>query len=174
MSLKIQPERPNDVQAIFDLTVAAFETVPYSDGSEAKIINDLRNDADLTLSLVATLDDRVVGHIAFSPVNIETSDGQWFGLGPISVDPSHQGAGIGGKLIKQGLALIKSKRSAGCVLVGDPNYYKRFGFRSTGTLNYANIPTEYVQILPFGKETATGTIQYSRAFQGEQHTPDEL
>ncbi len=165
MPLKIRPEQPDDKQAIFDLTVAAFKPMAYSDGSEAPIINDLRKDGDLTISLVAIDSNEVVGHIAFSPVTIAGKSNEWYGLGPVAVRPDLQRTGIGSKIINEGLSILKSEGAAGCALIGDPDYYVRFGFKSDGRLHYEGLSEKYVQWLSFGDEDAEGDLKYCPAFQ---------
>ena len=127
----IRDERPEDVDAIRNLTARAFAGMPYSDGTESAIVDRLREAGTLTLSLVAAMDGAVVGHVAFSPVAISDGSKDWFGLGPISVEPQHQREGIGSALVDAGLSRLKALGARGCVLVGDPGYYGRFGF-STG------------------------------------------
>jgi putative acetyltransferase len=93
--MEIRPETPQDIFAIRELTEAAFAPMPYSDGSEAQIIDRLREEGNLTLSLVTLDQDQVLAHIAFSPVTIDRTQGNWCGLGPVSVAPSWQKQGIG-------------------------------------------------------------------------------
>jgi putative acetyltransferase len=145
----IRNETLTDIEAIADVTIAAFRNLPISNHTEQFIINALRAANALTISLVAESDGRVVGHIAFSPVTISDGSLNWYGLGPISVLPQYQKQGIGTSLIKEGLLLLKSLGGQGCVLVGDPNYYKRFGFRNIPDLVYEGIPQEVFLALPF-------------------------
>jgi putative acetyltransferase len=163
-ALEITPERPSDAQAIHDLTAAAFDGVPYSDGSEAPIVSRLRADGDLTLSLVAREGRDLVGHIAFSPVSIDGATGDWFGLGPISVRPDRQRQGIGRALVELGLSEMKRRGAAGCALVGSPAFYGRFGFVSRGDLAYGDVPREYVQWIAFDGGAARGVLTYAPAF----------
>ncbi len=165
MTIAIRREQPGDEQAIHDLTVAAFKPTSYGDGSEAPIVAGLREDGDLTLSLVAVEGVDIVGHIAFSPITIEGEDQGWYGLGPVSVRPHRQGQGIGSALINEGLAILKKSGATGCALVGDPDYYKRFGFRSDGSLTYREVPVKYVQSLSFQDETVCGRLRFSPAFE---------
>ncbi|MCP4073744.1 MAG: N-acetyltransferase [Hyphomicrobiales bacterium] len=162
--MQIRDEQPADKQAIFRLTTAAFESMAYSDGSEPVIIDALRENGDLTLSLVAVDGGEVVGHIAFSPVTINGVTDRWFGLGPVSVEPEKQNGGIGSKLVRQGLDWLKSHGANGCVLVGDPNYYGRFGFMSDGNLAYGDVPGKFVQWLSFDGKPPAGVIKFSPAF----------
>lgn len=164
MPVIIRPECAGEEQVIHDLTVAAFETMPYSDGSEAPIVAGLREDGDLTLSLVAVEGANIVGHIAFSPVAVGADSEGWYGLGPVSVWPDRQREGIGSALINEGLSIMRAVGAKGCVLVGDPNYYGRFGFQSDGTLSYQDVPTQYVQSLLFQDKAPSGRVEFSPAF----------
>lgn len=90
----------------------------------------LRKANALTISLVAE-QAQVVGHIAFSPVIISDGTLGWFGVGPVSVLPSFQKQGIGRSLIESGLSLLRERGAACCVLLGEPTFYRRFGFVKT-------------------------------------------
>lgn len=158
----IRPEQPSDVAAIHALTDAAFATAPHASGTEAQIVDDLRAAGHLHLSLVAEQDGRLVGHAALSPVQIAGAAG-WFGLGPVSVAPDHQRAGIGAALIRSGLAQLAATGAAGCVVLGDPAYYRRFGF-APGSLRYPGPPPEYFLQQPFGTPAPDGIVRYAPAF----------
>ena len=127
--ITVRDETPEDVQVIAAITRAAFEHHPFSRQTEEFIVSALRRAGDLTLSLVADLKGEVVGHVAFSPVDLGAA-GSWFGVGPLSVRPDRQRRGIGKALMTEGLRLLRLRQAAGCVLVGDPDYYKQFGFSS--------------------------------------------
>lgn len=163
-ALIIRDECEKDVHAIAQITIKAFAATPYSDGSEAPIIEGLRERGHLALSLVAADHDAVVGHVAFSRVSISESAGDWYGLGPISVDPDRQSEGIGRQLIEAGLERLQQLNATGCVLVGDPAFYRRFGFRSDGNLTYPDMPNEFVQWLSFDSSRPAGEVTYSEAF----------
>jgi len=160
----IRPEQSGDEQAIHDLTQTAFATMPYSDGTEGPIIDALRKDGDLTISLVAVEGDRIVGHIAFSPVTIDGAHNGWFGLGPISVAPDLQRRGIGKALIAAGLDLLRRRSAAGCALIGDPGYYSRVGFVSSGALEYGDIDRKYVQFLVLQGPEPRGRLKFAPGF----------
>ena len=164
--MKLRDEVPGDETAIHELTKIAFAPIEMSDGSEPLILDRLRRNGDLALSLVVLDDDQIVGHIAFSPVTVSESSGVWFGLGPVSVHPEQQRTGVGRQLIETGLQRLRSLDAAGCVLLGDPAYYKRFGFSSSGDLTFGEVPVEYVQALAFGQEQAKGEVKYASAFGG--------
>src|SRR3990172_2019973 len=122
----IRNERESDVGVISEVTKEAFENHPHSNHTEQFIVDALRAANALTVSLVAEVDGKVVGHIAFSPVTISDGSQNWYGLGPISVLPECQKQGIGKSLIDEGLSLLKALGAKGCVLVGEPKYYERF------------------------------------------------
>lgn len=159
--MKIRPETPSDHETICHLTKAAFEPMPFSDGTEADSLNSLRGDGDLTLSLVAADDASLVGHIAFSPVFIDGHRDGWFGLGPVSVWPRLQRKGIGSALVNEGLGRLRQIKADGCILIGDPGYYSRFGFQSDGGLVYRDLPSRLVQWLAFGDRKPSGVLRFS-------------
>ena len=160
----IRNEVDSDVDAISEITTAAFENHPYSKQTEQFIIKALRDAGALTISLVAEAGKKVVGHIAFSPVTISDGSLGWYGLGPVSVLPELQGQGIGKSLIHEGLSLLKALGAKGCVLVGDPGYYERFGFRSLPDLAIDGVPQEYFLALPFGESKTSGTVIFHEGF----------
>ena len=160
----IRKETVADVAAITEVTIAAFKNHPISKHTEQFIINALRDANALTVSLVAEIDGRVVGHIAFSPVVISDDTKDWYGLGPVSVLPDYQKQGIGKSLINEGLSLLKDKGGKGCALVGDPNYYKRFGFKNYPELVHDGVPQEVFLALPFNEKVPQGTIVFHEGF----------
>lgn len=164
--MEIRTEQPADHDAISRLTTAVFERLSYSDGSEASIIERLRQDDDLALSLVAVEGNKIIGHIAFSPVVVGKVDENWFGLGPVCVAVKKQRGGIGTQMINAGLDWLKSHNASGCVLVGDPTYYSRFGFLSDGKVTYDEFPAELVQWLSFDGTLPEGEVKYRPAFGG--------
>ena len=166
-TMLIRREQQGDHSAIADVTAEAFAGAEYSDQSEPEIIAKLRAANALTISLVAIDNDMLAGHVAFSPVTIDGADHGWFGLGPVSVRPDQQGAGIGTALIQHGLEQLRVKGAAGCVVLGDPAYYGRFGFEQDAGLLYDGAPPEYFMRLNLtARETPTGRIDYAPAFAG--------
>jgi len=163
--MQIRDERDEDAAAIRHITTAAFAKAPHSSGTEARIVEALRQAGALTISLVATSDDgRIVGHVAFSPVQIDGAAGRWYGLGPVSVTPDLQRQGIGGALIREGLARLAAMSADGCVLLGDPLYYSRFGFVGDPALTYGGAPSPYFQRLVLKSEPPKGDVSYHPAF----------
>ena len=160
----LRNERATDIEAITEVTIAAFKNHPISRHTEQFIINALRAAGALTVSLVAEIDERVVGHIAFSPVTISDGTAGWYGLGPVSVLPDYQRRGIGKALIEEGLSLLKDMGGQGCALVGDPNYYKRFGFKNYPELIHEGIPQEFFLVLPFTAKIPKGIVMFHEGF----------
>ena len=143
---------------------SAFLEAEHSDRNEAKIVERLRDAAALTVSLVATDDDRIIGHVAFSPVTVDGRSDGWFGLGPVAVVPDRQGHGIGSALIEAGLDQLRVRGSRGCVVLGEPAYYGRFGFVHDANLSLAGVPAEYFQSLLFNEQPCAGLVEYHPAF----------
>jgi putative acetyltransferase len=160
----IRPEQPADVDAIRELVRLAFAGHPYSSGTEPLIIDALRADGALELSLVAEADAELVAHIAFSKAEIGDSPSGWFVVGPVAVHPHYQRRGIGRTLIEASLEIMRSRSARGCVLVGDPDFYRRFGFRPYPRITWPGVPDEYVLCLPFDEEEPAGEITCHPAF----------
>ena len=160
----IRKETASDVGAITEVTLAAFKTLEVSDQTEHFIVKALRAAGALTISLVAEIDGRVVGHVAFSPINISDGTTGWYDLGPVSVLPELHKQGIGKALINEGLAQLKQLDARGCALVGEPAYYERFGFRNNPGLRYEGVPPEFFLVLPFTDDIPEGTVTFHEAF----------
>ena len=167
MSLRatIRPECPEDMEVIARVTERAFRLHPQSSHTEQLIIQALRRAGALSVSLVAEVNGQVVGHIAFSPVHIEDGSQHWFGLGPVAVVPELQSQGIGQALVNAGLAALRARGAQGCVVLGEPEFYGRFGFRSRTECKLEGVPEEYFQSLAFGSQAATGKVIYHEAFR---------
>ncbi|WFL78462.1 N-acetyltransferase [Altererythrobacter arenosus] len=163
-AISIRPELPQDHATIHLVTAAAFRDAEHSDGSEPRIVDNLRDDGDLALSLVAEDGARIVAHIAFSPVTIADGTTGWYGLGPISVLPECQGGGIGFRLVQRGIADMRTLGAQGIVLLGDPAYYERFGFRHEPQLTYPGPSPEYFQCLLLDENLPSGEVRYAPAF----------
>jgi putative acetyltransferase len=127
MVVEIREERPGDIAAVRDVNKRAF-----GQDQEGNIVDALRSNGAVWLSLVATLNGRVVGHIMYSPLSVG-GDVTGAALGPMAVLPEYQRQGIGSKLIESGNRRLKD---AGCpfvIVLGHANYYPRFGFRPAST-----------------------------------------
>ncbi|HUX29555.1 MAG TPA: N-acetyltransferase [Thiobacillus sp.] len=163
----IRGETDADVSAITDVTVAAFKTLEISNHTEQFIIAALRAAGALTLSLVAEMEGRVIGHIAFSPVTISDGTRNWYGLGPVSVLPAYQRQGVGKVLIREGLARLKAMNAQGCCLVGHPDYYRKFGFKNMPGLVLEGVPQEVFFALSFDGQTPQGAVAFHEAFKAD-------
>lgn len=163
--MRIRDETEDDEKAVSALIADAFAGVAHSDGSEPAIVAGLRGAGELTVSLVAVADGAIAGHIAFSPVSVGgAAPGAWFGLGPLAVRPVLQGRGIGAALVRDGLRRLKAAGRGGCVVFGDPAYYRRFGFSADHRLTLAGAPAGYFMALPFGADVPAGEVRFHPAF----------
>ena len=160
----IRHEAIADRDSIRELTARAFAGVSFSDGTEPFVIDALRAADALVLSLVGLLEGRLVGHVAFSAVGPPTQSG-WFALGPVSVEPAFQRRGIGGRLIRAGLAELRDSGANGCVLIGDHRYYRRFGFVLAPTLAPRDFPAAHFQIVCFHDERPAAAVAFHPAFR---------
>jgi putative acetyltransferase len=163
----IRSETNADVSAITEVTVAAFKTLEISNHTEQFIIGALRAAKALTVSLVAEVDGRVIGHIAFSPMTISDGTQNWYGLGPVSVLPEYQRKGIGKALIQDGLSRLKGLNAKGCCLVGHPDYYIKFGFKNMSGLVNEGVPQEAFFALSFDGHTPHGTVAFHEGFKAD-------
>ncbi len=163
----IRKEENKDLEAIIQVTIAAFENHPFSRQTEQFIINALRAAGALSISLVAEINGQVVGHIAFSPIAISDGTKNWHGMGPVSVLPDHQKQGIGKALVNEGLSLLKGMNGQGCALVGPPEYYNKFGFKNHPEMIHEGIPQEVFLVLPFNEKKSKGIVTFHKAFEAE-------
>jgi putative acetyltransferase len=171
MDVLIRHERAEDHAAIHHITKRAFAPMPFAAGDEQELIGQLRDAGALALSLVAEQDGKLLGQVTFSPAFAADGSPGWFALGPVSVEPELKHQGIGGQLIKAGIAWLREQNAAGCVLVGSPAYYVRFGFRPYPTLAPAGEPAEYFQILPLGVAEPTVVVGFHPAFHDPAAKP---
>jgi len=161
----IRHENPSDAQTIAQITKAAFKDHSFSEQTEHLIVRDLRKAGALTISLVAEIDGRLVGHMAVSPVRISDGTTNWHGLGPVSVLPEFQGCRIGTAMINHGLSRLKSMESKGCAFVGLPTYYKRFGFQHYAQLTHEGVPQEVFVAKAFYGIVPDGAVEFHQAFK---------
>lgn len=164
MNILVREELPQDAATIHDVTVAAFEHAPHTNHTEQFIVGALRSSGQLSLSLVAEHGGHVIGHVAVSPVTIADGSARWYGLGPISVAPEHQGTGVGTRLMERALVELRELGASGCVVLGDPAYYARFGFRAEPSLVLPGVPPEYFQALTFRGPPPSGVVTYHESF----------
>lgn len=164
MTVLVRPETPADIPVIHVLTEAAFRTGAHSAGTEQFIVDALRRAGALAASLVAESDGAVIGHVAVSPVALSGGERHWYGLGPISVSPPLQRTGVGSQLMHAALQTLRERGAAGCLLVGDPAYYSRFGFGPATGLEYPGVPPEYFMAVSFGPALPQGVATFHEAF----------
>ncbi|PRA24918.1 GNAT family N-acetyltransferase [Pseudomonas poae] len=168
MKLDIRNERSEDAEQIAAVTIAAFEKAEHTSHTEHFIVDALRKAGQLTVSLVAVAGDQIVGHVAISPVSVSTGAEGWYGLGPLSVLPDWQGRGVGSALMKAALAELQERGAAGCVVLGDPGFYGRFGFAADTGLELPGVPQEYFQGVCFQGDFPVGSVQYHPAFDATE------
>lgn len=169
-NIVIRNETSDDIGTIAEVTIAAFKTLAISQHTEQFIVEALRAANALSISLVAEMNGRVIGHIAFSPVTLSDGTLDWYGLGPVSVLPEHQRKGIGKSLIAEGLSRLKGLNARGCCLVGHPGYHMKLGFRNVSGLAHEGVPPEVFFVLSFEGQIPQGTVTFHEAFKAEgQH-----
>lgn len=168
MELHIRPETPADIPAIFHINQLAFGRE-----NEARLVNKLRDDNAVVLSLVAQMEEKIVGHILFSPVTIQDDDAEWraVGLGPMAVLPEFQNQGVGSALIRAALAELKTRGHDVIIVLGHPDYYPRFGFQPTlpfGIRWEIDVPAEVFMLLELRENALNGrrgVVQYHPLFK---------
>ena len=161
----VRPEQVGDDAGIAWAITSAFAAAEHSGGNEADIVRRLRAERELEASYVAaTPAGEIVGHVAFSPVRVDGDECGWYGLGPLAVLPAWQQRGIGAALVEEGIDQLRRIGAAGCVVLGDPAYYARFGFEHDPALSYPGPPPEYFQRLVLGGASPSGVVTYSPAF----------
>jgi len=159
----IRSEEPGDAAAIHGVVRAAFAEAEHSSGTEPAIVDALREAGALAVSLVALDGPGIAGHVAMSPVRLGAAM-QWYGLGPVAVRPDCQGKGVGSALIREALDHLRERGAAGCVVLGDPAYYGRFGFAHDPAITYSDTPAPFFQVLAFQTPRPQGEVRYHPAF----------
>jgi predicted N-acetyltransferase YhbS len=168
--MNIRPERPAEFAQIDDLVRVAFETAEMSNGGEQNFVNHLRAGGNYIpeLALVAEEDGKLIGHIMLTRTSI-TGDGREFPtllLGPIAVALQWRNKGVGSRLIEESFRLARGLGHQSAILVGNPAYYHRFGFKTAADfgINNANgIPDEYVmacELVPKALDAVQGMILF--------------
>ncbi|MGO2498015.1 MAG: GNAT family N-acetyltransferase [Vibrio litoralis] len=170
--MQIRTEAPADILTIDALLKAAFPTP-----AEAKLVRALRENSRFTLSLVACSDEgEVIGHALFTPVTVDGEDYGWQGLAPVAIKESHRGQGIAEQLIRSGFDSLLEFGYSACVVLGEPNYYSRFGFKNAESFGLASIYNQMPEFTPGAfqvialddgaLEGKSGLVEYSPEFQG--------
>lgn len=167
MNIRIRKEVLTDIAAIEAVTIAAFQNAAHTSHTEQFIVAALREAGQLSVSLVADDSGAVIGHVAVSPVTISGGTVGWFGLGPISVAPAYQGLGVGTQLMEQAIAELRVIGASGCVLLGEPGYYSRFGFKAEPSLVLPEVPPEYFQAVLLSGSLPSGVVSYHESFAAQ-------
>ncbi|CAH0526760.1 GNAT family N-acetyltransferase [Vibrio hippocampi] len=168
----IRTEAPADILVIDQLLKSVFDT-----DAEANLVKSLRENSQLTLSLVACSDEgEVLGHVLFSPVTLNGQDMLWQGLAPLAVAKAHQGKGIAKALVKEAFEILPELGYPACVVLGDPSYYQKFQFESASDYDLTcqwegEVPQGAFQVrslveapLQVLLEQQSGLIEYSAEF----------
>lgn len=169
MDIIYRPEQPGDVTAIHHVNEAAF-----GQPNEADLVDALRANGQLLISLVAENEGEVVAHIAFSPVTVEGGGATWgaVGLAPVAVLPEWQGRGVGSELIRRGLEACRQQGHEVVFVLGHPDYYPRFGFASAEALGVGctyDVPPEAfmaAELRPGAIAGRIGTVRFAAEFDG--------
>jgi len=168
--IEIRPECSSDVTAIHLVNAAAFQQE-----NEARLVDQLRDQGGLTLSMVCIQDDQIIGHIAYSPVVVEFDDGdslQALALAPVAILPEHQNSGVGTHLIQVSLDILKAQGHHLVIVLGHPDYYPRFGFKPASGFNIRSpypVPDEAFMLLELTAgtlENRPGVVRYRPEFDG--------
>ena len=158
----IRNETVGDIPAIRHVVTDALKLLAQSTGTEAAIVDRLRDADAFIFSLVAEDKGEVIGYLAASAARVGTQGG-WGLLGPLTVLPARHRQGVGSALMEEALGRLRES-SRGAALVGDPAYYSRFGFRPFPGLSVAGCPPEVVQALPFDGIEPHGELIHHPAF----------
>ena len=167
MLITIREEYPKDIAAIRDVNQQAFGQL-----QESQLIDNLRANKGILLSLVATLNDHVIGHVLYSPVSVSANGDNIIGagLGPMAVLPEYQRQGIGSKLIDAGNQILQKSGFPFIVVLGHPEYYPRFGFKPAGTYGLKcewDVPDDVFMMLildPSKMKQISGLAKYRQEF----------
>ncbi|MGH3772223.1 MAG: GNAT family N-acetyltransferase [Pseudonocardiaceae bacterium] len=165
----VRRESPEDRAAISSVHTAAFGT-NGQDVAEARLVDDLRDEGDVIpgLSLVATVAGEVVGHVVCSRGRV--AGRSLPGLGPLGVLPAHQNRGVGSALMHAVLAVVDALDEPAVVLLGEPSYYRRFGFVLAEPVGLLPpdphwVPHFQVRPLHAWDDSLRGTFRYAPAFE---------
>ncbi len=155
----IRPESRADAAAVRAVHQAAFPS-----DAEARLVDAIRANGNDRVSLVAESQGRIIGHALFSPVDVEGSEG--IGLAPVAVLPDCQGRGVGSALIWAGIVACRELGARFIVVLGEPRYYKRFGFRPTHLGNEYGAGEEFMalDLVPHATAALHGVVKYGREF----------
>lgn len=167
MLITIREEKQEDIESLREVNQKAF-----GQHQESHLVDVLRANDGVLLSLVATLDNRVIGHILYTPVSVNTNGDTIIGagLGPMAVLPEYQRQGIGGKLIDAGNRMLQKSGFPFVVVLGHPEYYPRFGFKPASAYGLKcewDVPDDVFMVLFFDQtkmKQISGLAKYREEF----------
>ncbi len=167
MDIIIRAEKPEDISQIYDLNIRAF-----GQDAEANLVNTLRQNDAVILSVVAVDNNRIVGHILFSPASIDSAEDSYpvAALAPMAVAPEFQRKGIGSQMVEESLAQLRKAGYRSVVVLGHQDYYPRFGFTTAKTRNIEfpyDAPDEACMVLELEKgclENISGMVRFQPEF----------
>lgn len=174
MDIQIRPENPQDYNHIYNLLKEAFKSAPHADGDEQNLVNRLRKSSNYLpqLSLVAEIDNQLVGYIMYTELSIQ-NDNRTFAslaLAPLAVAPSYQNTGIGSKLITESLQIAKALGYHSAIVLGSETYYPKFGFKEASTFHIEapfEVPSQNfmaIELIEKGLECVSGKVIYAKEF----------
>lgn len=174
MAINIRKENENDYKLSELVVEKAFENAQHSDHKEHLLVAKLRKSPVFVpeLSLVAELDDKIIGHIMLTKLQIENKESKYdsLALAPVSVLPEYQGKGVGSQLIRESLTMAKEMGFKSVIVLGHDQYYPRFGFKRAslwGIKAPFEVPDEAFMALELEARSLdgiTGTVIYSKEF----------
>jgi putative acetyltransferase len=167
--LTIREESADDVFGVQWVNSEAFENT-----AEAELVDELRENDAISISLVAELDGRVVGHILFSEVSIGSQpySARTLGLAPMAVLPEMQNRGVGKMLVEEGLAFCRREGAEVVVVLGHPHFYQRFGFEAAfrhGISYREGVPDDafmVMELVPGALAKYSGQVHYQPEIEG--------
>jgi putative acetyltransferase len=161
----IRAAKPGDRPAIRSLLVEAFDGT-----AEAELVGRLAEEGAIVLELVADMAGRIVGHILFSRLMVSNDGTETpaVALAPLAVSSAHHGQGIGGALVDEGHRRLAASGERLSVVLGDPDYYARFGYRRDAAEGYdCDYQCDALQALAWRDDAPrTGRLVYASAFEG--------
>jgi putative acetyltransferase len=163
--MRVREEQAADAAQIRNVNEAGFEG-----SDEADLVDKLQKEGVVLLSLVAELDNQIIGHILFSRMTVETERGPVaaVSLAPMAVLPDHQGRGVGGQLVRRGIAALRERGERIVIVLGHKEYYPRFGFTAEKARDLDSpFPPESFMALELVEGALTGvrgTVRYPSAF----------
>jgi len=164
-TLIIRDQTVADFATVHELVIAAFKTLPIACGREQFLMDELWRSGAATVALVAEEDSIVIGQAAFSKVLVGGADVSWHGCGPVSVLPPRHKQGIGSAMMREGLNCLRALGSKGCVVVGHPAYYPRFGFTCTDAMTLPGVPPDVFMAIRFDGDIPKGEVSFDKAFE---------